>query len=107
MSCLPNMLVMAPSDEIELARMVATAAEVDDHPVCLRYPSGAHVRINNCSDSEVPIQIGKGKVLKEGKDVVLLGYGVMVHNCFYAHSLLSELGVEVAVADARFCKPAP
>lgn len=50
-------------------------------------------------------QIGKGKVLIEGKDIALLGYGVMVQNCLLARSLLSKLGVEVTVADARFCKP--
>ena len=50
-------------------------------------------------------QIGKGRVLKEGKDVALLGYGAMVQNCLNAQSLLSKLGIEVTVADARFCKP--
>jgi 1-deoxy-D-xylulose-5-phosphate synthase len=50
-------------------------------------------------------QIGKGKVLAEGKDVALLGYGAMVQNCLKARSLLSKLGLEVTVADARFCKP--
>lgn len=50
-------------------------------------------------------QIGKGKILIEGKDIALLGYGSMVQNCLRAHSLLSKLGVDVTVADARFCKP--
>lgn len=105
MSCLPNMIVMAPSDEFELAQMVATAAQIDDRPVCFRYPSGSVVSINNSVDCSMPIQIGKGKVLVEGKDVALLGYGAMVQNCLSAQSLLSKLGVEVTVADARFCKP--
>ncbi|KAL9233897.1 hypothetical protein vseg_008832 [Gypsophila vaccaria] len=105
MSCLPNMIVMAPSDEVELARMVATAAQIDDRPVCFRYPSGIVVGIDNSMDSTIPIEIGKGKVLVEGKDVALLGYGAMVQNCLSAHSLLSKLGVEVTVTDARFCKP--
>ncbi|XP_074280500.1 putative 1-deoxy-D-xylulose-5-phosphate synthase, chloroplastic isoform X2 [Silene latifolia] len=105
MSCLPNMIVMAPSDEFELARMVSTAAQIDDRPVCFRYPSGALVSLNNCIGSTIPIEIGKGKVLIEGKDVALLGYGAMVQNCLSAQSLLSKLGVEVTVADARFCKP--
>jgi 1-deoxy-D-xylulose-5-phosphate synthase len=51
------------------------------------------------------IQIGKGRILVEGKDVALLGYGSMVQNCLKARSLLAKLGVEVTVADARFCKP--
>lgn len=50
-------------------------------------------------------QIGKGRVLIEGKDIALLGYGAMVQNCLRAQSLLSKLGIEVTVADARFCKP--
>ncbi|KAL2897806.1 putative 1-deoxy-D-xylulose-5-phosphate synthase chloroplastic [Bienertia sinuspersici] len=104
MSCLPNMIVMAPSDEFELSRMVATAAQIDNQPVCLRYPSGAIVGIDN-PISTTPLEIGKGKVLIEGKDIALLGYGAMVQNCLSARSLLSKLGVEVSVADARFCKP--
>ncbi|KAK3033873.1 hypothetical protein RJ639_032778 [Escallonia herrerae] len=105
MSCLPNMIVMAPSDEFELVNMVTTASLVDDRPVCFRYPRGAIVKNNSSSCNGVPIEIGKGKVLIEGKDVALLGYGAMVQNCLRAHSLLSKHGIEVTVADARFCKP--
>ncbi|KAL8166475.1 hypothetical protein V2J09_007974 [Rumex salicifolius] len=107
MSCLPNMVVMAPSDESELTRMVATSAEIDDRPVCFRFPSGALARLMNFNlkESMKPIEIGKGKVLVEGKEVALLGYGVMVQNCVSASSILAELGVAVTVADARFCKP--
>ncbi|GMP94653.1 hypothetical protein CsSME_00044032 [Camellia sinensis var. sinensis] len=105
MSCLPNMVVMAPSDEDDLIHMVATAAQIDDRPVCLRYPRGAIVKMNNSVCSGVPIEIGKGRVLKEGRDVALLGYGAMVQNCLKAQSLLSKLGIDVTVADGRFCKP--
>ncbi|KAI3729847.1 hypothetical protein L6452_18518 [Arctium lappa] len=105
MSCLPNMIVMAPSDEVELANMVATASCIDDRPICFRYPRGAIVKPNSSICHGVPIEIGKGRVLVEGKDIALLGYGDMVQNCLRAHSLLSELGIEVTVADARFCKP--
>ncbi|XP_058785845.1 probable 1-deoxy-D-xylulose-5-phosphate synthase, chloroplastic isoform X1 [Vicia villosa] len=105
MSCLPNMIVMAPSDEVELVNMVATATHINDRPVCFRYPRGALVNKGHTIDDGVPIEIGKGRVLVEGKDVVLLGYGSMVRNCLNAHSLLANLGVEVTVADARFCKP--
>ncbi|XP_076933265.1 putative 1-deoxy-D-xylulose-5-phosphate synthase, chloroplastic [Bidens hawaiensis] len=105
MSCLPNMIVMAPSDEVELANMVATATCIDDRPVCFRYPRGAIVKSNTSVCHGVPIEIGKGKVLVEGKDIALLGYGSMVQNCLRAQSLLSELGIHVTVADARFCKP--
>ncbi|KAF8393270.1 hypothetical protein HHK36_021511 [Tetracentron sinense] len=105
MSCLPNMIVMAPSDEDELVRMVATAACIDDRPVCFRYPRGAIVGTNSSLCYGTPLEIGKGKVLAEGKDIALLGYGVMVQNCLKARSLLANLGIEVTVADARFCKP--
>ncbi|KAI3823813.1 hypothetical protein L1987_05256 [Smallanthus sonchifolius] len=105
MSCLPNMIVMAPSDEVELANMVATASCIDDRPVCFRYPRGAIVKSNTSVCHGVPIEIGKGRVVVEGKDIALLGYGSMVQNCLRAQSLLSELGIQVTVADARFCKP--
>lgn len=105
MSCLPNMIVMAPSDEDELVDMVETAAIVDDRPICFRYPRGAIVRTDKSLSQGIPIEIGKGRILAEGKDVALLGYGSMVQNCVKARSLLSKLGIEVTVADARFCKP--
>lgn len=105
MSCLPNMIVMAPSDEVELTHMVATAALIDDRPVCFRYPRGALSLLEHSIGNGIPIEVGKGRILMEGKDVALLGYGSMVQNCLRAHSLLSNFGVEVTVADARFCKP--
>lgn len=105
MSCLPNMIVMAPSDEVELVHMVATASHVNDRPICFRYPRGAIIRSNCAACNGVPIEIGKGRIIVEGKDVALLGYGSMVENCLKAHTLLSKLGIEVTVADARFCKP--
>ncbi|KAF2303878.1 hypothetical protein GH714_024054 [Hevea brasiliensis] len=105
MSCLPNMIVMAPSDEDELVDMVATAVHIDDRPVCFRYPRGAIIGTDHYMRSGIPIEVGKGKVIIEGKDVALLGYGAMVQNCLKARHLLSKLGIEVTVADARFCKP--
>ncbi|KAJ1410986.1 Transketolase-like, pyrimidine-binding domain [Sesbania bispinosa] len=105
MSCLPNMVVMAPSDEVELMHMVATATRINDRPVCFRYPRGALVSKDHTIHDGIPIKVGKGRILVEGKDVALLGYGSMVQNCLKAHSLLTKLGIEVTVADARFCKP--
>ncbi|XP_021643036.2 probable 1-deoxy-D-xylulose-5-phosphate synthase, chloroplastic isoform X2 [Hevea brasiliensis] len=105
MSCLPNMIVMAPSDEDELVDMVATAVHIDDRPVCFRYPRGAIIGTDHYMRSGIPIEVGKGKVIIEGKDVALLGYGATVQNCLKARHLLSKLGIEVTVADARFCKP--
>ncbi|KFK25404.1 hypothetical protein AALP_AA8G110000 [Arabis alpina] len=105
MSSLPNMITMAPSDEDELVNMVATAAYVTDRPVCFRFPRGSTVKRNYLVPIGLPIEIGRGRVLVEGQDVAFLGYGAMVQNCLNAHSLLSKLGLNVTVADARFCKP--
>ncbi|OVA00510.1 Transketolase-like [Macleaya cordata] len=105
MSCLPNMIVMAPSDEDELAHMVATAVHIDDRPVCFRYPRGAIAGMKTPVCNGIPLEIGKGRVLAEGKDIAFLGYGAMVQNCLKARSLLASLGIDVTVADARFCKP--
>ncbi|KAK6119514.1 hypothetical protein DH2020_046736 [Rehmannia glutinosa] len=77
MSCLPNMIVMAPSDETELARMVKTAVHIDDRPVCFRYPRGAVATTDPKSYVGEPIELGKGRVLVEGKDIALLGFGSM------------------------------
>ncbi|CAH8281992.1 unnamed protein product [Eruca vesicaria subsp. sativa] len=105
MSCLPNMIAMAPANEDELVNMVATAANITDRPVCFRFPRGVIVNKNYLVPIGLPIEIGRGRVLLEGQEVALLGYGAMVQNCLNAHSLLSKLGLNVTVADARFCKP--
>ncbi|XP_020529570.1 probable 1-deoxy-D-xylulose-5-phosphate synthase, chloroplastic isoform X1 [Amborella trichopoda] len=106
MSCLPNMIVMAPSNEADLIHMIATAAAVNDCPICFRYPRrhvfGADLPAGSHG---VPIEIGRGSVIAEGKDLALLGYGVMVQNCLKARTLLLDLGIVATVADARFCKP--
>ncbi|RYR63546.1 hypothetical protein Ahy_A04g021354 isoform B [Arachis hypogaea] len=106
MACLPNMVVMAPSDEAELFHMVATAAAIDDRPSCFRYPRGNGVGVAlPAGNKGTPLEIGKGRVLIEGERVALLGYGTAVQNCLAAASLLGLHGLQVTVADARFCKP--
>nr|QEV81816.1 1-deoxy-D-xylulose-5-phosphate synthase decarboxylase [Prunella vulgaris] len=105
MSCLPNMIVMAPSDEFELSRMISTAVDIEDRPICFRYPRGAISSINPNLCLREPIEIGRGRLLIEGKDIALLGFGSMVQNCLRAHAVLKGLGLDVTVADARFCKP--
>ncbi|XP_034700176.1 probable 1-deoxy-D-xylulose-5-phosphate synthase 2, chloroplastic isoform X2 [Vitis riparia] len=106
MACLPNMVVMAPSCESELMHMVATAAAIDDRPSCFRYPRGNGIgSILPQNNKGTPLEIGKGRVLKEGSRVAILGYGTVVQNCLEASKLLQVLGVSTTVADARFCKP--
>ncbi|MED6121676.1 Transketolase-like protein 1 [Stylosanthes scabra] len=106
MACLPNMVVMAPSNEAELIHMVATAAAIDDRPSCFRYPRGNGVGVALPTGNKgTPLEIGKGRILIEGERVSVLGYGMAVQNCLAAASLLKLHGLNVTVADARFCKP--
>ncbi|MFS8034550.1 putative 1-deoxy-D-xylulose-5-phosphate synthase [Helianthus anomalus] len=106
MACLPNMVVMAPSDEAELTHMVATAAAIDDRPSCFRFPRGNGIGVELPPFNKgVPIEVGKGRVLLEGTRVAILGYGSIVQECLGAATLLQEHNVSATVADARFCKP--
>ncbi|KAF2287734.1 hypothetical protein GH714_002497 [Hevea brasiliensis] len=106
MACLPNMVVMAPSDEAELFHMVATAAAIDDRPSCFRYPRGNGVGVQLPPGNKgIPLEVGKGRILIEGERVALLGYGTAVQSCLAAASLVEPHGLLITVADARFCKP--
>ncbi|WP_147127663.1 1-deoxy-D-xylulose-5-phosphate synthase [Shimia ponticola] len=101
---LPNMVVMAASDEAELVHMVHTAAAYDDGPCAFRYPRGEGVGIDLPEVPEV-LEIGKGRVLQEGSDVCLLSFGAHLSECYLAAEQLAERGVSVTIADARFAKP--
>ncbi|KAD4179931.1 hypothetical protein R6Q59_023308 [Mikania micrantha] len=106
MACLPNMVVMAPSCEAELMHMVATAAAIDDRPSCFRYPRGNGIgSLLPPNNKGTPLEVGRGRVIKEGNRVALLGYGTIVNSCLAASELLQNVGITVTVADARFCKP--
>ncbi|KAK4263074.1 hypothetical protein QN277_028548 [Acacia crassicarpa] len=106
MACLPNMVVMAPSDEAELMHMVATAAAIDDRPSCFRFPRGNGVgAVLPPENKGTPLEIGKGRILIQGTRVAILGYGSTVQQSLQAAKLLEKQNVFVTVADARFCKP--
>ncbi|KAL8490712.1 hypothetical protein ACS0TY_022639 [Phlomoides rotata] len=106
MACLPNMVVMAPSDEAELFHMVATAASIDDRPSCFRYPRGNGIGVELPSGNKgVPLEVGKGRIMVEGERVAILGYGTAVQSCLAAAALVEPHGLKLTVADARFCKP--
>ena len=114
MACLPDMVVMAPMNEAELCHMIATSISVDDRPSCFRYPRGSGVGLDMLADGVESLQpgykgrnleIGKGRILREGTDVCIIGYGACTNRCLEAADILVELGVSVTVADARFCKP--
>ena len=112
LGCVPELIVMAPSNEAELCHMVATAAAMDDRPCAFRYPRGNGVGIDLAAAGVVGmkgrvLELGKGRIVSEGSgSVALLGYGTMVNSCSAAAALLRErCGLSVTVADARFCKP--
>ena len=102
--CLPNIVLMAPRDEAMLARMLRTALTYDDGPVALRYPRGEGVGVP-MPRSIAAIEIGRGEILREGDRVAVIGYGSGVQKALEAADLLSEGGLDVTVADARFAKP--
>ena len=104
LACLPGMVVMAAADEAELVHMVATAAAIDDRPCALRYPRADGSGVPLPAEG-VPLEIGKGRVLRRGDRLALLSFGARLAECFKAADQLMEFGVSTTVADARFAKP--
>ncbi len=104
LSCLPNMTVMAAADEAELVHMVATAAAHDDGPIAFRYPRGEGLGVD-MPEVGVPLQIGRGRVLREGSKIALLSLGTRLGECLKAAEELEAAGLSTTVADARFAKP--
>ena len=104
LSCLPGMVVMAASDELELVHMVATAASIDDAPSAFRYPRGEGTGLILPKSGTV-LPIGKGRVLREGSAVALLSFGARLPECMAASEQLAGFGLSTTVADARFAKP--
>ncbi|HEY3190493.1 MAG TPA: 1-deoxy-D-xylulose-5-phosphate synthase [Solirubrobacteraceae bacterium] len=102
--CLPNITLMAPRDEAMLVRMLRTALLHDGGPIALRYPRGEAVGVP-LPHEILPIEVGTGEILRDGARVALVGYGTGVQKALDAAALLSERGLEVTVADARFAKP--
>jgi 1-deoxy-D-xylulose-5-phosphate synthase len=104
LGCLPHFVLMAPADEAELVHMVATAVAIDDRPSALRYPRGNGVGVA-LPEAGIALDIGKGRVLREGSDAAILSYGTMLWSALAAADLLATRGISVTVADARFAKP--
>ena len=101
---LPNMTVMAASDEAELMHMVRTAAEFDDGPISFRYPRGSGTGVTLPERGEI-LEIGKGRIVQEGTDIAILSFGAHLDVVKETALLLEEQGISVTVADARFAKP--
>jgi 1-deoxy-D-xylulose-5-phosphate synthase len=104
LGCLPGFVLMAAGDEADLVHMVATQAALDDCPSALRYPRGEGVGVTMPEEGK-PLEIGKGRILKEGHKVALLSYGTRLAECLQASEELAALGLATTVADARFAKP--
>jgi 1-deoxy-D-xylulose-5-phosphate synthase len=104
LGCLPGFVVMAAADEAELVHMVATQVAIDDRPSALRYPRGEGVGVE-MPEFGVPLEIGKGRIVREGHKVALLSFGTRLSECLKAADELAQLGLSTTVADARFAKP--
>ena len=104
LGCLPGFVVMAAADEAELVHMVATAAAIDDRPSAFRYPRGEGVGVE-LPEKGTPLEIGKGRVLREGSTVAILSLGARLPEVLKAADTLAARGLSTTVADARFVKP--
>jgi 1-deoxy-D-xylulose-5-phosphate synthase len=104
LGCLPGFVIMAAADEVELVNMVATAVAIDDRPSALRYPRGEGLGLA-LPDHGVPLDIGRGRIVREGSTVALLSLGARLYECLKAADMLAAHGISTTVADARFAKP--
>jgi 1-deoxy-D-xylulose-5-phosphate synthase len=104
MGALPGMVLMAAADEVELARMVATAAAIDDRPSAFRYPRGEGIGLEMPAVID-PLEVGKGRIVREGTTVAILSFGTRLGESLKAADLLAARGLSATVADARFAKP--
>lgn len=102
---IPNMVVMAPKDEAELQRMLVTGINYTDGAIAMRYPRGSGVGVPLMEEGWEALPIGKGEILRNGDDVLLLGYGSMVNSAMQVAEILSEHGISATVVNARFVKP--
>jgi 1-deoxy-D-xylulose-5-phosphate synthase len=104
LSTLPNFIVMAASDEAELIRMINTAVKINDKPCAFRYPRGNGVGVDLPNINET-LEIGKGKIIRHGRQAAILSLGTRLEECKKAAENLSAKGIELTIVDARFAKP--
>jgi len=104
LGALPGFVLMAPSDEAELAGMIATACDIDDRPCAIRYPRGEGVGVEIPALAEA-LAIGKGRIVREGGTIAILSLGTRLADCLKAADQLAARGLSCTVADARFAKP--
>ena len=104
LSTLPNFIVMAASDEAELVRMINTSVDINNKPCAFRYPRGTGVGVKLPSIDE-KLEIGKGRVIKEGKKLAIINFGARLKECLEASENLKKKGINISIMDARFSKP--
>ena len=104
LGCLPGFVLMAAADEAELVHMVSTAVAIDDRPSALRYPRGEGMGVPLPAEGK-PLEIGKGRIMREGSKVALFSFGARLAECLKAADELATYGLSTTVADARFAKP--
>ena len=104
LSTLPNFVVMAASDESELVKMISTSIDINDRPSAFRYPRGIGIGIE-LPPIDQKLEIGKGRVIQEGKKLAIINFGARLNECLTASSSLKKKGVNITIVDARFAKP--
>ncbi|MBW8309250.1 MAG: 1-deoxy-D-xylulose-5-phosphate synthase [Candidatus Paracaedibacteraceae bacterium] len=104
LGCLPYMIIMAPSDELELKHAITTAHAIDDAPSAFRYPRGEGLGLDLSQSGQI-LDIGKGRLIREGNHVAILSLGCRLQEALKAADILATLGIHITVADARFAKP--
>src|SRR5215510_5089212 len=104
LGCLPGFVLMAAADEAELVHMVATAVAIDDCPCAVRYPRGDGIGVD-LPEVGIPLEIGKGRIIREGTAIAILNLGTRLAECTKAAETLAAHGISTTVADARFAKP--
>jgi len=104
LATLPNFVVMAASDESELVKMINTSVDINDKPSAFRYPRGSGTGIKLPEISE-KIELGKGRIVKEGKKIALINFGARLNECWIASESLKRKGISITLVDARFVKP--
>ena len=104
LGCLPNFVIMAASDEAELVHMVATQVSINDRPSAVRYPRGEGRGVE-MPEAGIPLEIGKGRIVRQGNKIALLSFGTRLTECEKAADELAAQGLSTTIADARFMKP--
>ena len=104
LGCLPGFIIMAAGDEADLVHMVATCAAIDDTPSAVRYPRGEGIGVP-LPERGAPLEIGRGRIMREGTKIALLSFGGRLNECMKAAQELGTYGLSTTVADARFARP--